>query len=353
MTQNSGSPDIKGLMPHFTLLRMIVVCGLMVTADAASFRPRSFDDPIDLVYTWVATPNATEQVAIKHACPLEKGGIQRWRDMDIFRVALPLALQNLPWIRTIYVVTNGRVPDWLKPADFAHGNKIKFVTHKEMWKPEWQHDLPTYASTAIETHLHRIKDLAEHFIYANDDMLFLKPISRSDMFDADGMPHFFTDKFGDTADWKSAQRNFVPGVLPDKPGSLLLAHMPYIWRKSFIEEAHQKWAPTFETVSHSTCRGVDFVATVDVYDWYHVVVKGATPSKIREFTHAYGEPMGLFAKDNDQETRLRHIRDFLGTVRESKPYMLCISDDFDQDEKKGAEQIAIVKELLAEIDPMA
>lgn len=32
--------------------------------------------------------------------------------------------------------------------------------------------LPTYSSPAIESHLHRIPGLADHFIYLNDDVMF-------------------------------------------------------------------------------------------------------------------------------------------------------------------------------------
>ena len=38
--------------------------------------------------------------------------------------------------------------------------------------------LPTFSSFPIEVNLHRIKGLAERFVYFNDDMFLLKPVKR-------------------------------------------------------------------------------------------------------------------------------------------------------------------------------
>ena len=42
--------------------------------------------------------------------------------------------------------------------------------------------LPTFNSTTIEMYLHRIPDLAEQFIYSNDDMFPIRPLQISDFF---------------------------------------------------------------------------------------------------------------------------------------------------------------------------
>ena len=58
-----------------------------------------------------------------------------------------------PWIRNIYIVTNGQKPSWAK---LDHPN-VFVVSHKEIFQQET--DLPTFNSMAIEVHLHQIEGL--------------------------------------------------------------------------------------------------------------------------------------------------------------------------------------------------
>ena len=57
--------------------------------------------------------------------------------------------------------------------------------------------LPTFNSSAIELFLHRIPGLSEHFIYFNDDMIALKPMTPDRWFNVEtGIPnnHFMMSK---------------------------------------------------------------------------------------------------------------------------------------------------------------
>ena len=62
-----------------------------------------------------------------------------------------------PWIRNIYIVTNGQKPSWAK---LDHPN-VFVVSHKEIFQQET--DLPTFNSMAIEVHLHQIAGLRNMF----------------------------------------------------------------------------------------------------------------------------------------------------------------------------------------------
>ncbi|MBQ4155961.1 MAG: glycosyltransferase, partial [Clostridia bacterium] len=64
-----------------------------------------------------------------------------------------------------YIVTASQIPNWLDVTN----SRIKIVNHDQILPKDV---LPTFNSVAIETALHRIPDLAEHFLYANDDMFF-------------------------------------------------------------------------------------------------------------------------------------------------------------------------------------
>ena len=58
-----------------------------------------------------------------------------------------------PWIRKIFIITNGQKPSWIK----LDHPKISIVPHAEIFQKE--SDLPTFNSMAIEVHLHRINGL--------------------------------------------------------------------------------------------------------------------------------------------------------------------------------------------------
>ena len=79
-----------------------------------------------------------------------------------------------PWIRHIFLVTSGQVPYWL---NIEHP-KLTVITHEEIF-PNKSH-LPTFSSPAIESHLHRIKGLAQHFVYFNDDVMLGGPLHPED-----------------------------------------------------------------------------------------------------------------------------------------------------------------------------
>ena len=66
--------------------------------------------------------------------------------------------QYVPWVRYIYIVTNGQIPNWL---NLEHP-RIKLVTHEQIFRN--QSHLPTFASPAIEASLHRIPGIMQNVV---------------------------------------------------------------------------------------------------------------------------------------------------------------------------------------------
>ena len=85
-----------------------------------------------------------------------------------------------PWVHTIHFVTCGQKPEWL---DESHP-KLSLVNHQD-YIPERY--LPTFNANTIEMNFHRIKELAEHYVYFNDDSYILQPLA-PDYFFKDGNP---------------------------------------------------------------------------------------------------------------------------------------------------------------------
>lgn len=77
-----------------------------------------------------------------------------------------------PWVRKIWYVVayESQVPEWLD----RNNPKLEIVYHEDYIPKEY---LPTFNSHTIELNLHRIKGLAEHFVYFNDDMFINAPVA--------------------------------------------------------------------------------------------------------------------------------------------------------------------------------
>ena len=88
-----------------------------------------------------------------------------------------------PWVRRIFIATDSPAPSWL-----AKHPKVTIVRSEEMFADTSV--LPTHNSHAVESQLHRIPGIAEHFLYSNDDMFFGRPVSPSLFFSPGGITKF-------------------------------------------------------------------------------------------------------------------------------------------------------------------
>uniref|UniRef100_A0A1I8IGI1 Stealth_CR2 domain-containing protein n=1 Tax=Macrostomum lignano TaxID=282301 RepID=A0A1I8IGI1_9PLAT len=100
----------------------------------------------------------------------------RFEDNNELKYSLRSLTKFAPWIRKVYLVTNGQVPNWLNLTN----PRLTLITHEEIF-PNKSH-LPTFNAPAIETHLHRIPGLSDHFLYFNDDVFLTKPVHPHDFY---------------------------------------------------------------------------------------------------------------------------------------------------------------------------
>lgn len=148
----------------------------------------SVDFPIDLVYTWVDGSDEEWMKIRRQFQPTQKNIPDdsllecRWRDFDELRLSVESVQRFAPWIRTIWIISDFQRPYWY---DEKNPGNIKFIDHPQLFQ-EYEEHLPTFNSHAIESHLHRIPGLAEHFIYANDDTFFGNDVYPLDFFTSDG-----------------------------------------------------------------------------------------------------------------------------------------------------------------------
>jgi hypothetical protein len=140
---------------------------------------------IDFVITWVDMDDPKWKAEFSKYSGKkdnEKNGVSdaRFRDYGFLKYWFRGVEKFAPWVRKIHFVTSGQKPEWLD----ENNPKINLVNHKDYIPAEF---LPTYNSVVIERYLHKIPDLAEHFVYFNDDFYIINNIS-TERFFKNGVP---------------------------------------------------------------------------------------------------------------------------------------------------------------------
>ena len=143
--------------------------------------------PIDFVITWVDGADRAWLTEKSKYAEIDDVDVEisRYRDFGTLRYLLRSIEKFASWVRNVFLVTNGQIPEWLS----CENPKLKLVKHSEYMPAEY---LPTFSSHPIEWNFHRIKGLSEHFVYFNDDLILTNYVKPSDFF-RNGLP---LDTFG-------------------------------------------------------------------------------------------------------------------------------------------------------------
>lgn len=138
-------------------------------------------EKIDFVVPWVDCndPEWIKQYnQYRPEKPLHDKG--RYRNWDIFRYWFRAIERYAPWVNKVYLITNGKFPDWIN----KDCEKLVLVKHTDYIPEKY---LPTFNSITIEMNLGRIEGLSEHFVYFNDDIFINQPTNPEDYF-REGLP---------------------------------------------------------------------------------------------------------------------------------------------------------------------
>ena len=108
---------------------------------------------IDFIVTWVDS-NDPEWIKSYNYYRPEKPitDSARFRNWDIFRYWFRAVERYAPWVNKVFLVTNGRFPDWINPEC----KKLVLVKHSDYIPKKY---LPTFNSNTIELNFGRIKEL--------------------------------------------------------------------------------------------------------------------------------------------------------------------------------------------------
>lgn len=147
--------------------------------------------PVDIVYTWVNDQDSEWQKKklkfenINLACENSNDSARFANHNELYYSVLSVK-KYMPWVRKIFIVTDNQKPGWL-----FEDEKIEIIDHSEIVDNQF---LPTFNSHVIEANLYKIKGLAEHFIYFNDDVFVAKPLKKEHFFRKNGIASIFASE---------------------------------------------------------------------------------------------------------------------------------------------------------------
>jgi hypothetical protein len=251
------------------------------------------DFEIDMVFSWVDgsdTEFLRERARRMQTYVVGEGDESeaRYRQIDELKYALRSVHLFAPWIRRIFICTDSPAPKWL-----ARHPKVTIVRSEEMFAD--LSVLPTYNSHAIESQLHRIEGLAEHFLYSNDDMFFGRPLTPDLFFSPGGITKFVEATtrigLGETDPSRSGFENAARvnrALLRERFGKVTTRHLEHCaapLRKSVMAELQEAFPDEFRLTAASRFRSAtDISVTNSLYHYFALLTGRAvvqTDAKVK------------------------------------------------------------------------
>lgn len=232
---------------------------------------------IDMVFSWVDGTSSEFQRARAQrmqAYVVGEGDDSeaRFRQIDELKYALRSVYLFAPWVRRIFIVTDSPAPAWL-----ADHPRVTIVRSEEFFAD--LDALPTHNSHAVESQLHRIEGLSEHFLYSNDDMFFGRPVSPDMFFSPGGITKFIeaTTRIGmgepdaSRSGFENAAR-VNRELLRERFGRVTTRHLEHAatpLRRSVMAELEAEFPDDFARTAASAFRSrTDISVTNSLYHYY-------------------------------------------------------------------------------------
>ncbi|NUT57897.1 MAG: sugar phosphotransferase [Agromyces sp.] len=235
------------------------------------------DFDIDMVFSWV--DGSSDEFIRERAKRMQSYVVgegddseARYRQIDELKYALRSVHLFAPWVRRIFIATDSPAPSWL-----ARHPKVTIVRSEQMFADTSV--LPTHNSHAVESQLHRIEGLAEHFLYSNDDMFFGRPVSPDLFFSPGGITKFVEATtrigLGDTDPARSGFENAARvnrALLRERFGKVTTRHLEHCaapLRRSVMADLEAAFPEDFRRTAASRFRAAtDISVTNSLYHYF-------------------------------------------------------------------------------------
>lgn len=288
--------------------------------------------PIDVVYTWVdgTWPGYLDEMQTFADHPIDLNP-ERFRDAyDSLKYAIRSLLTYLPWVGTIHIVTaRPQVPAWLH----IEHPRIRIVHHDQIIPERYR---PTYNSNVIESFLHNVPDLSEHFIYLCDDFLFANTMELSDFW-RDGRYTVFNTLFGENL--KFRVRTIKNNII----GYGFIEHGPHFAKRAFWSAMLDILPDDVETTRRNRFRRGSDLETYKLYRRYMLSCQRTISRPIPIWQLAR---IAFFHKiENDFAKTARG----LDRIQKRRPKFYALNDDMK--DNPDPRVVTLVQKFLAEMYP--
>lgn len=231
------------------------------------------NEPIDAVILWVDGDDPVWRAKCEEARGGDAltmrddiGGDLRFRQMREIDWCVAGINKFAPWIRRIYIVTDGQDPHLENTVEkwFDYTIPVEIVDHKVIFRGYEQY-LPIFQSNGIETMTHRIPGLSERFVNFNDDFVLINHISPEYWFTKDGkkvdygkwMPNVLLDLLHAVKPKKNGVKEVGYKDMMENSSRLLGMHITFLMRHTphpMLKSLGEKLFKEYPECIHLNCK---------------------------------------------------------------------------------------------------
>lgn len=281
---------------------------------------------IDMVFSWVDGTSSEFQRARAQRMEAYVVGDgddseARYRQIDELKYALRSVYLFAPWVRRIFIATDSPQPDWL-----LEHPRVTIVRSEEFFADTSV--LPTHNSHAVESQLHHIEGLSEHFIYSNDDMFFGRPVRPEMFFSPGGVTKFIEATtrigLGEPEAQRSGFENAARvnrSLLRERFGRTTTRHLEHAatpLRRSVLAELEAEFAEDFARTAASAFRSSTDISVTNSLFHYYALMTGRAVVQTEATVRYVETTLKTAAGDMDRLLRRRDY-DFFCLNDGSKP----------------------------------
>jgi hypothetical protein len=155
------------------ILLILIIIFLLYFIYKSTKKNELYNPPIDFVYTWVD---------INKLYDLNGGDKANYVDNNELLFSLRSIEKYANFYNKIYIIVHDdQLPSWI----YLKNPKLVIISHSQFIPFQY---LPTFNSLSIESFIHYIPNLSEHYLYFNDDMIILNELKPSLLFDNNNNP---------------------------------------------------------------------------------------------------------------------------------------------------------------------
>eukprot|EP01084_Bolivina_argentea_P314945 545556_1 len=302
--------------------------------------------PIDIVYLFSGETISSGQ-------RLRYNGDLRYSIRSIYMFAL--------WVNKIWIIisndTYSGYPSWIDKQKV--NSKYSLIPIEMVYHSDIVYDksnaINNHDSQSIESCVHHINNLSNHYIYLNDDFLLSKRVSWDYWFNLNGTIRYPKKYYDYYNNYKTTYQRVYPNNkkykfdIPFRTARLFVEHMPRAFTRSswyLLEERYNEWFKFVEShkkrycpsyVTQTGCFNEDMYLIMMGFrllykEYYHILKKEFNDSDIKlnlfdiqimDYSNVH-----LWLTGN-KNFNVGNLRVFINKIETIKPNSFCMNDVFD------------------------